>query len=100
MRQTILIVWYFILLVVGYDCCYAVSHADSLHEWEMNPVAIWMVNQFGLACTVAFRMVSSLASAILLNTLPASRLTMVASWLIGLAHLGLAITYLILFVER
>jgi hypothetical protein len=49
MKNTLLVLaWTFILVIAGYDVYFAWQYRECFHLWEMNPVARWIAQDFGL----------------------------------------------------
>lgn len=88
--------WAFILAVAAWDAWFAWQYRAVFAEWEVNPLACWVVDHFGLAAIFTMK-----AAVVTFATVVAalchhlhSRLTVPYTALIGVVHLLLSLRYL------
>lgn len=49
MRNMIFVfAWTFVLMIAGYDAYFAWQYRAGFHAWELNPVARWLAQGYGL----------------------------------------------------
>ena len=92
----IAVVWTLIVLAAGYDSYFAWSERSGLEHWEMNPVARWLTQSFGLQAVLAFK-AAGIALGIVLACYchrHARQLCMRMTAIVGSAYLILSAYYL------
>jgi hypothetical protein len=47
--------WIFVALVAVYDAAFAWTYRAELQSWEMNPLACWLADSFGLPAVFGFK---------------------------------------------
>ncbi|HTU17097.1 MAG TPA: hypothetical protein VMG10_03480 [Gemmataceae bacterium] len=58
MKNTLLVLaWVFVFFVAGYDVYFAWQYRAVFHTWELNPLARWIVHDYGLNTLFLFKMV-------------------------------------------
>ena len=49
MRNMIFVLaWTFVLIIAGYDVYFAWQYRAGFHAWELNPVARWLAQDYGV----------------------------------------------------
>ena len=49
------LLWAFVILVAVYDAAFAWTYRAGLQSWEMNPLACWMAESFGITAVFGFK---------------------------------------------
>ncbi len=47
-NKVVVLAWAFVLVIAGYDVYFAWQYRAGFDIWEMNPVARWVAQDFGL----------------------------------------------------
>ncbi|MBI3409601.1 MAG: hypothetical protein HY040_14770 [Planctomycetes bacterium] len=48
--------WIFVFLAGAYDAGYAWRFQDDFERWEMNPIAVWTAEEFGLSALLSIKL--------------------------------------------
>jgi hypothetical protein len=57
-KNTLLVfAWSFVLIIAGYDLYFAWQHRAFFHIWELNPLARWIAQDYGLTVVFAVKIV-------------------------------------------
>lgn len=98
MELSIGLMWLFILSVTLYDCWFAYTNRATILEWEINPVGLLMISNFGIWSALAFRVFSILFGFVVIQFAD-QQLRYFATCFVFLFHLALALIYLLYLLE-
>src|SRR5262249_8169641 len=98
MRNLILVLaWLFVLLVAGYDVYFAWQYREIFHVWEVNPLARWIAEGYGIATVFGLK-TALLGFAVAVAAYcryPRHHLGVACTLTVWAVHLGLSLHYLI-----
>ena len=93
-----ILIWMFIFSVGFVDVMFTYLNHKTMHEWEMNPFQIMILDEFGYQYCILYRMLSYVLALFVAIKLVAFRKLMTALCLI--VSLILTSLYLIIFVQE
>jgi hypothetical protein len=89
--------WTFVILVAAYDSFFAWDHRDQFAFWEVNPVARWLDQLFGLAGVLVVKIIALAFGALVAAYCQQRRHRLAAPYtlLVSGVHLALSVHYLV-----
>ena len=95
------LLWMFVGLVAIYDAAFAWVYRAGLQSWEMNPLARWMAESFGLTAVFGFKFAALAFAASLATYLHVRRRRLERPLTLGIsgAHGALFLHYCISFLQ-
>lgn len=92
------ILWLFIFCVTTIDISYALYNRATIVLWESNPIALWIIENYGIYHTICFRLLTLTTGFIILSCLPRKQ-KIRGAIITALIHVYLLILYILIAVQ-